>query len=66
MDITATKIWASPSTLHLRCVVRYKTRDHVQFVDMHIPLEILPKELQGYLELTADIVRDAQPDDSLF
>lgn len=66
MDITATRLWASPSTLHLRCVVTFKTREAVQFLDLHVPLEMLPKELQGYLELTADLARDPQPGDSLF
>jgi hypothetical protein len=66
MDITATKIWASPSTLHLRLLVRFKTHSAVQFADLHIPLELLPQELRGAIDLTDEWRAEAQHSEPLF
>lgn len=49
MEIIVSRIWSTPSTLHLRCVVKYKSHEGVQFSDIHIPLRDMPEELREHL-----------------
>lgn len=42
MDISLSGLWASPSTLHLRLVVRGRENRWVRFYNLHIPMEEIP------------------------
>lgn len=47
MEITVTQIWASPSTLHLRCCVVGKGEKWIRFIPVHIPMEQIPSEVRA-------------------
>lgn len=63
MDLHLTKIWASPSTLHLRFMVSYKTHQGVQWADVHVPLDSIPSEVRNVIGLSQEFDKD--PDDSV-
>ena len=62
MDVHLTKIWASPSTLHLRLLVTYKTHQGVQFADVHIPMDKIPSEVRNLIAISEGY--DIPPGDS--
>ena len=41
MDVTPVRMWASPSTLHLKVAITPKGASWVQFSEMHISLDDL-------------------------
>ena len=47
MDVHLIKMWASPSTLHLRVMVTGRKKTWSQFADIHIPLDALPAEVRS-------------------
>ena len=61
MDITVVKIWSSPSTLHLRVMVTYKTNPHGRFADVHIPIaDLVNSGWEGF-----NAYLDAEPDEEV-
>lgn len=63
MDVHLTKIWASPSTLHLRLMVVYKSHQGVQFADVHLPMAKIPSEVRSLVALSVGF--DEEPEDDL-
>jgi hypothetical protein len=66
MEASLTKIWASPSTLHLRFLVRFKTHEGVQFLDFHMPLAEIPEDVRQALREDPGVAEVSQPMQALF
>lgn len=63
MDIHLTKIWCSPSTLHLRLMATFKTNDWHQYADLHIPLDKIPADAKTALLLHLSEMPEGLVDD---
>lgn len=64
MKVTLIRIWASPSTLHLRVMVSAKGGAWAVFRDIHVPKEELPVEdLASFADMNAvdDVEPEVQP-----
>jgi hypothetical protein len=66
MEANLTKIWATPSTLHLRLLVRFKTHQGVQFLDLHIPLADIPADVKATLTASEGVALVSQDQAALF
>jgi len=60
MELTPVRIWASPSTLHLKVAVTFKTTTHIQFAEMHIPLEELTETIRSSIALLDEVCDSVQ------
>lgn len=63
MEIKITEIWASPSTLHLRLVVRGKGNKWMKFHSVSCPLDAIPSEVRRLIQLSEAFDREPEPED---
>lgn len=55
MNVSLVRIWASPSTLHLRVMITAKNQAWSLFKDVHVPKDsIAPEDLKSLL-LTGEV-----------
>lgn len=67
MRFTVTRIWITPSTLHLRLMVVGKGDRWVRFREVHVPLNEIPfEDLRNLLDRDQVFSEDRTPDPTLF
>lgn len=66
MEATLTRIWASPSTLHLRLMIQPKNGRWSQFVNLSVPWETIPSEVRTAILMSDRFDRDEQHEQPLF
>lgn len=67
MKITVTRIWVSPSTLHLGLMYGPNSEKWIRFQNVHVPLEAIPfEDLRNLLERDQAQKRDEEGQPVLF
>jgi len=66
MEASLVRMWASPSTLHLRVCVVGKRKHWVQFCDLHIPLDDIPLSVVAEVQKRLGLGSRAPEDPTLF
>jgi hypothetical protein len=66
VDLTMSRMWASPSTLHLKIAITPKDASWVQFCELHIPLSELGETIRSSILISLDEDGRYQHDEPLF
>lgn len=66
MRIELVRIWASPSTLHLRVVYGADDGSWIRSQEIHCPWDSLPLSTREMLRMAIDHERDEQGQEPLF
>lgn len=66
MEAEIVRIWASPSTLHLRLVYWGKQKKWMKSADVHIPLAEIPSQVREQIRVSDGFDVEPQPDVPLF
>jgi hypothetical protein len=66
MKIDLVRLWASPSTLHLRVIYGPDSGAWVKSQELHIPWDTLPNSTREVLRFALDEERDEDRQDPLF
>lgn len=66
MKIDLVRIWATPSTLHLRVVYGADNGSWIRSKEIHCPWDNLPPATREMLQMAVDQERDEEGEEPLF